>query len=49
MTKITRFTFRIPAELLERIKKTAERSGVSTNAQILFILKEWLKNNDKNE
>lgn len=38
-----RFTFRIPAELLKRLKCEAEKKGVSINALILQILWEWVE------
>ena len=34
-----RFTFRIPDELLSLLKKEADKTGVSVNAQILHIIK----------
>ena len=43
MTNNARFTFRIPNELLEMLKKEASKKGVSVNAQILQILWEWVK------
>lgn len=47
MTKdlISRFTFRLPKALLERIKIEANNQGVSTNSLILQILWEWVKKN----
>ena len=38
-----RFTLRLPENLLEKIRKQAEVSGVSTNAMILEILRHWKK------
>lgn len=44
----TRFTLRIPEELLELVKVEAEKNKRSTGKQIEFILEEWLrKNGDK--
>lgn len=39
--KITRFTFRIPEQLLNQLKDRANFLGVSVNALILQILWEW--------
>ena len=36
-----RFTFRIPCEMHERLKKKAEKKGVSINSLILMILEDW--------
>ena len=44
-----RFTFRLPAELLEKLKKEAKNKGVSLNALILQILWEWISDNTKKE
>ena len=41
MTNNVRFTFRIPNELLLKLKAEANEKGVSVNAQILQILWEW--------
>ncbi len=49
MTNLVRFTFRMPKELSEKIKFVANKNGVSVNAQILFILREWVKENIKKE
>lgn len=38
-----RFTFRLPQELMEKIKQSANKQGISLNAQILQILWEWKK------
>lgn len=38
-----RFALRLPENLLEKIRKQAEVSGVSTNAMILEILRHWKK------
>ena len=38
-----RFTFRLPQELMEKIKQAANKQGISLNAQILQILWEWKK------
>lgn len=38
-----RFTFRLPLELMERLRTEANKQGISLNAQILQILWEWEK------
>lgn len=43
----TRFTFRIPEELLNSLKYESERIGVSVNALILQILWEWVEKKEK--
>ena len=45
MTKDTRsrFTLRIPFELMECLQQVADRIGVSVNAYILQILWEWVR------
>lgn len=40
-----RFTLRIPEQLFTKIKRDAAETGVATNALILQILKDWVKNN----
>lgn len=47
MTKgeISRFTFRLPKSLLDRLKQDAYTKGCSVNSLILQILWEWLKEN----
>lgn len=37
----SRLTLRIPEKLIREIKITAKRCGVSANALILQILREW--------
>lgn len=49
MTKSIRFTFRMPEELSKKVKNTAERNGVSVNAQILQILWEWANRKENKE
>lgn len=39
----TRFTFRMPGELLQKLKEQANRLGVSVNALILQVLWEWIQ------
>lgn len=39
--KRARFTFRLPNELLRKLKKEAEKQGSSVNALMLQILWEW--------
>lgn len=46
MTNNVRFTFRIPNELLLKLKAEANEKGVSVNAQILQILWEWSKEHE---
>lgn len=41
----SRFTLRIPSELLELVKEEARKNKRSTGKQIEFILEEWFKNN----
>ncbi len=36
-----RFTFRLPEELYEQLKKEADKEGTSINALMLKILWEW--------
>ena len=43
----SRFTLRIPSELLNTIKDEAEKNKRSTGKQIEFILEQWLKDNDE--
>lgn len=38
-----RFTFRIPAKLMNRLRQEAEEKGVSINALILQILWDWVE------
>lgn len=47
MTNCVRFTFRMPKELADRIKKEAERTGVSLNSQMLQILWAWVNENNR--
>lgn len=42
----SRFTLRIPSELLETIKEEAKKNKRSTGKQIEFILDEWLSQHD---
>lgn len=45
MTKLderARFTFRLPKQLLDKLKKSADTQGLSLNALILQILWEWV-------
>ena len=36
-----RITIRLPAEILEKLEQEAEKTGVSINAFILRILRDW--------
>lgn len=40
-----RYTLRLPTALFQTIEAKADKIGVSTNAMILQILWEWLKQN----
>jgi hypothetical protein len=40
----TRFTLRIPTDLLELIKAEAEKNKRSTGKQIEFMLEQWYEN-----
>lgn len=40
-----RFTLRIPSTLFNLIREEAVETGVSVNALILQILKDWVKKN----
>lgn len=42
-----RFTFRIPKDLLEKVKMESQKKGVSLNAFILRILDEWIDERKK--
>lgn len=42
----SRFTLRIPSDLLETIKEEAKKNKRSTGKQIEFILDEWLSQRD---
>lgn len=41
-----RFTFRLPNDLLESLKKEARKHGVSLNALMLQILWEYIEGKD---
>jgi hypothetical protein len=41
----TRFTLRIPTELLDAIKKEADENKRSAGKQIEFILENWVREN----
>ena len=45
MTKddISRFTFRLPKSLLERLKQEAHTKALSVNSLIILILQEWVE------
>lgn len=45
----SRFTLRIPTDLLEIIREEAKRNKRSTGKQIEFILEEWLNEHDPKE
>lgn len=41
-----RFTFRLPKELMDKLKVIADRQGLTVNAVILQILWKWLDDNN---
>ena len=45
----SRFTLRIPTDLLEIIREEAKKNKRSTGKQIEFILEEWLNEHDPKE
>ena len=45
----SRFTLRIPSDLLEIIRTEAQKNKRSTGKQIEFILEEWLQENPKEQ
>lgn len=45
----SRFTLRIPTELLERIKAEAKLNKRSTGKEIEFILERWFQDNASKE
>lgn len=45
----SRFTLRIPTELLDIIKQEAQKNKRSTGKQIEFILEQWLEQNPTKE
>ena len=45
----SRFTLRIPTELLERVKEEAQANKRSTGKQIEFILEQWFTENTPKE
>ena len=45
----SRFTLRIPTELLERVKREAQVNKRSTGKQIEFILEQWFSQNSSKE
>lgn len=47
--KRSRFTLRIPKEMMQMLEKEAEKNFVSVNAQILHILQKWLKEQREEE
>ena len=47
--KRVRFTLRLPNNLIECLRKEANKQGVSINALILNILWEWVEKNSKNK
>lgn len=46
MSKRKRFTFRLPDELYEKLKKEASEQGFSLNAFMIHILRNWLKSKE---
>ena len=47
MTEETRFTLRIDADILEKVKEQAQKSRRSTAKEIEFILAEYFENKSK--
>lgn len=45
----SRFTLRIPSELLDAIREEARKNKRSTGKQIEFIIENWLNENDPKE
>ncbi|MBD9219612.1 MAG: Arc family DNA-binding protein [Clostridiales bacterium] len=45
----SRFTLRLPTELLDIIRNEAKKNKRSTGKQIEFILEEWLSENKPKE
>ncbi|MEG0830470.1 MAG: Arc family DNA-binding protein [Anaerovoracaceae bacterium] len=45
----SRFTLRIPTELLELIREEARKNKRSTGKQIEFILERWISENNPEE
>ncbi len=46
---VSRFTFRLPKALFDKLKCEAQQQGVSVNALILQILWDWAKKNDNDK
>ncbi len=44
-----RFTFRLPADLLMKLKNEADKQGVSLNALILQVIYNWLEKRNTKE
>lgn len=45
----SRFTLRIPTELLKIVREEAKKNKRSTGKQIEFILEEWIRENNPKE
>ena len=45
----SRFTLRIPTELLKIVREEAKKNKRSTGKQIEFILEEWIRENNPEE
>lgn len=45
----SRFTLRIPTDLLEAVKAEAQKNKRSTGKEIEFILEQWLSQNSPKE
>ena len=45
----SRFTLRIPTDLLDAVRAEAQKNKRSTGKQIEFILEEWLSENTPEE
>ena len=47
--KMEKYLLNMPKEMKTELTDIAKRDGYSLNAQILFILSGWLKNNKQSE
>lgn len=45
----SRFTLRIPSELLDRVRDEAKKNKRSAGKQIEFILEQWFSENNRSE
>lgn len=47
ISQLSKFTLRIPKELLDKVRVIAQNNGRSTNKEIEMLLKEYVKENLK--